>query len=175
MDSRPPVQILQFREDGFSFNRLRPYEGFDSYQEAIANGWEFYRTRAKPKLVSRLSMRFINRIELPFGDESVLLTDYLRFMRPAVPAENQQLAGIFQTLRFRCTKSSAFSQVTIATQDASETSLPVVLDIETYLDLNRPPDPFEEFANELDCLRRLKNEIFRNSLTPECLQQFQLS
>jgi uncharacterized protein (TIGR04255 family) len=41
-------QLVQFRNEGFSFNRLAPYTTLDDYLPQIKKNWEIYRIVAAP-------------------------------------------------------------------------------------------------------------------------------
>ena len=63
-------KIVQSRRDGFTFNKLRPYSDWSSFSQEARQLWTRYCELAKPKHVTRIGLRFINRIEipLPFAD-----------------------------------------------------------------------------------------------------------
>jgi len=57
-------RILQFRRDGFTLNRLAPYEGWDSMRrEAIAQ-FDVFRAIAPVVSIDRVALRTVNRIVL---------------------------------------------------------------------------------------------------------------
>ena len=70
-------QIVQLRREGFSFNRLAPYEGFDAYQAEIERVWKIFLPLVKPRQVKGIKLRFINRILLPTADNNLNLIDYM--------------------------------------------------------------------------------------------------
>jgi len=61
-------QLIQFRPNGFSFNRLAPYRSLDDYLAEIERGWELFQSLAKPLVVRKLGIRMINRILLPLKE-----------------------------------------------------------------------------------------------------------
>ena len=73
-DTKQAVQALK---DGFSFSRFRPYQDWDAFSKEARDLWERYVSLTKPEKVNRISLRYINRLELPlpFGDfKEYLLT-----------------------------------------------------------------------------------------------------
>jgi len=64
-------QLTQFRRLGYSFNRLAPYEGMDTYLPEIQRTWENYRGIAKPLLIRKIGLRTINRIQLPLNPRKI--------------------------------------------------------------------------------------------------------
>lgn len=66
--SNDKKHIAQYNRDGFVFSRLEPYQNWEQlYNEAI-NLWRIYLELAKPMAIDRLGLRFINRVQLPFGE-----------------------------------------------------------------------------------------------------------
>ncbi|MEK7180645.1 MAG: TIGR04255 family protein [Patescibacteria group bacterium] len=58
-------KIVQARLDGFTFNRLKPYSSWEGFNGEANKLWHHFIKIAKPAKVSRLALRYINRIELP--------------------------------------------------------------------------------------------------------------
>ena len=58
-------QAVQFRLDGFTFNRLRPYKNWDAMRSEAKPLWELYLANARPLHVTRLALRYINSIDIP--------------------------------------------------------------------------------------------------------------
>ena len=54
--------VAQFRVDGFTFNRLKPYTSWEEILPEARDLWLVYCDIAKPKSVSRLGTRYINHI-----------------------------------------------------------------------------------------------------------------
>jgi uncharacterized protein (TIGR04255 family) len=50
--------------------------------------------------------------------------------------------------------------------------LPLILDIDVFHSSETPPADWQAIRDRLDSLRGLKNRIFRNTLTPQCLNLF---
>ena len=58
-------RVLQYRLDGFTFSRLRPYTRWEEVYSEAQKLWEIYRLATKPVSVTRLALRYINSIEIP--------------------------------------------------------------------------------------------------------------
>lgn len=50
--------------------------------------------------------------------------------------------------------------------------LPLILDIDVFYPCETPPSDWQLIRERLDSLRSLKNRIFRNTLTQQCLNLF---
>lgn len=78
-------QIVQWRPNGFSFNRLAPYGSLDDYLPEIERTWRFFVASAAPVICRAVRLRYINRLLLPLRDDGrVELNEYLAVSpRPA--------------------------------------------------------------------------------------------
>ncbi len=69
-------QIVQARTDGFSLSKLAPYDHWEPFRNEARKLWRVYCAAVTPDLTSRISVRYINRLELPLPIDD--LKDYLR-------------------------------------------------------------------------------------------------
>lgn len=60
--------VVQFRPDGFTLNNLKTYLGGDLLIEEAVKWWSLFASRMKPDKVSRVALRYINKLELPLRD-----------------------------------------------------------------------------------------------------------
>lgn len=58
-------KIVQSRIDGFSFNKLKPYENWSTFKAQAKELWDRYFEIVKPYEITRIALRYINRIEIP--------------------------------------------------------------------------------------------------------------
>ena len=58
-------QQLQLERDLLIINQLRPYPGFEEWKPIVTEAISLYKELAKPAGVSKIGMRYINRIEIP--------------------------------------------------------------------------------------------------------------
>ena len=163
--------IAQFRVDGFTLNRLQPYTSWDELFPQAMELWRFYCSIAMPETLTRLAVRYINRIKLPPG--AVTFETYLR-MAPVIPPELPQYLSSFLT---RVTIHDPTVDIAAHVAQALETSTPghqlsVILDIDAYKQRAFSiDDPLIE--QTFDQLRLFKNLIFFSSLTDKTLGQFE--
>src|ERR1017187_5865268 len=59
------TKIVQSRLDGFTFNKLKPYEKWQSFSQEAKDLWQYYISVARPVNVRRVGLRCINSIDLP--------------------------------------------------------------------------------------------------------------
>ena len=80
--------ILQMGKYGFTFSRIHPYETWDSFFGEASRTWRLYANRVQPEDVSRIGIRYINRIFMPIPKEREDLQKYLTtcpVLPPRVP------------------------------------------------------------------------------------------
>ncbi len=156
-------QIFQVHREGFTLNRLAPYLGWEALRDEAHRLWKIYRERTKPRRVTRIAMRYINRFDFP--GTGIDLKDYLRTSPEVSPQLLQPLASFLMQL--------AIAQPEIkATLLLSETALlppaPNISSIALDIDLFRTDDlPADEAKlwQLFEDLRRRKNEIFEACIT----------
>jgi len=74
-------QAYQARLTGFSFHRLAPYEDWDTFRTSARSLWSNYRSAVGPIPITQFSVRYINAIDLPLGEE---ISDYVSIY-PEIP------------------------------------------------------------------------------------------
>lgn len=161
--SKDGRQIVQARLDGFTFNRLKPYDKWESFRDEATQHWKRYRQIAAPEVVSRVALRYINRLEIPLPMKD--FREYILTTPEIAPKLPQGLAGFFMRLVIPDQKSNSVAIVTQTMEDLQEQVLPLIFDIDVFreaaFDVNG-----DEMWKALEELRNYKNEIFFNSITP---------
>lgn len=163
--------IGQFRIDGFTFNRLKPYTRWEDIFPQAMELWRLYLKVAKPVEVVRLAVRYINHVPLPPGAQK--FEDYLRGS-PVIPPELPQHTSSFLTrVTIHDQENDIAAHVTQALQPTADTQrLTVILDIDAFKEAQLSPDD-PAIERTFMQLRIFKNLIFFNSLTDETLRQFE--
>lgn len=167
--SRDGKQIVQARLDGFTFNRLKPYDEWKSFRDEARQQWERYVEIAAPEIVSRVALRYINRIEIPMPLKD--FREYVLTGPEIAPKIPQGLAGFFMRLVIPDEKSKSMAIVTQTMEDPTAQVLPLILDIDVFREA-----PFDVRRNDMwevfEQLRKYKNEIFFNSITDKTKELF---
>ena len=166
-------QLVQVRAQGFSFNRLAPYKSLDDYLPELERTWRLFVGLAAPVQIRLIRLRYINRILLPMTEGRVELDDYLK-LGPRLPNEDILTFEGFLT-KHSAVESNTNNRVNIilAAQPPENDKLPLIFDIETYRLGNAEPDDWTGSLSKIQSLRHLKNLVFENSLTEQCLMLFQ--
>jgi uncharacterized protein (TIGR04255 family) len=162
-------QIFQARINGFTFNRLKPYETWESFRAEAFRLWQLYSKLVSPE-ITRIAVRYINKfsVPLPISDFNEYLT-----AAPVVPA------GLPQAV------SSFLNRVVIPFPDIDTTAivtqvfeqledphlLPLILDIDVFK-MDSKGISEEEAWRVLESFRDIKNKIFFASITAKARELF---
>jgi len=163
--------IAQFRIDGFTLNKLKPYTDWDELLPIFIELWQDYLSIADPEAVTRQALRYINHI--PIISDFVDFDEYLR-AAPQIPPELPQLLAAF------------FSRVTIIDNERSlaanvvqafehkpgQSGITIILDIDAYKQVDLSHDD-ETLIDNFSQLREFKNMIFFNYLNEKTLGLFE--
>jgi len=164
-------QAVQALKRGFSFSRFKPYEDWETFSREARDLWSRYATLTKPEKVTRIALRYINRMDLPlpFND----FKEYLLTVPEIAPGLPQGLASFFFRVVIPFDKAEAFATITetIAEGEESKGVVPVILDIDVFR-----AGTFSIVADKLwptfDRLRELKNDLFFRTLTDKAKDLF---
>jgi len=163
-------EAIQFRVDGFTYNKLVPYTSWAEIYPRALSFWKEYVALAQPVSIVRVAVRFINKISLrlPIRD----LSDYLR-TAPILPPELPQQMRHFLT---RVVLYEPEQDISANVTQALEPAMPqdhivILFDTDAFREIRVPVDS-PEIEKTFQDLHRLKNRIFFKSLTPEALELF---
>lgn len=158
-------QIVQFRLDGFTFNRLKPYSTWESMRDEAYRLWQHYVNIASPELITRVALRYLNhlKVPLPVGN----FADYL-VAPPTVPGQLPHFVTSFlNRVVILDSRIGAAANISQALESVSEGTM--ILDIDVYKQAEFSIEGKEawEFLEEL---RHFKNRIFFESVTEQTLR-----
>jgi len=165
-------KVAQFRIDGFTFSRLKPYTYWEEMLEEAKELWGMYCEIAQPEAVTRLAVRYINHINIPLPIDD--LSDYFT----ASPKFPDNVQGVISGFLSKVVVYDQELDVATNIVQALEKSIKpdkhitVVLDIDSFKtgDFNvSNGEMWDIFAN----LHNIKNQIFFNSITDETARLFE--
>ncbi len=165
------LTVAQFRADGFTLNRLRPYTSWGELFPEALRLWNLYSAVSGGTEVGRVALRYINHLDLPLqdGDDFSL---YLA-MPPNLPEPVPQSVSAF-VMRFTAhDTSTAISANITQAMAAPLPSARVVLDIDVFKVLVAPVRDEVEIRGIFAALHEMKNRIFFNLVMERCLQLYQ--
>lgn len=162
---------VQVHRNGFTLRRLKGYENWELFSREARELWQRYIEIAQPEQATRIGLRYINQINLPFP-----IDDFKRYIlttpeiAPNVP---QNLASYFMRLVLPDPNSPATAIINQAMnpvlQDAK--MAPLFFDIDVFMTAAYSPKS-EAIWDGFMKLRQFKNQIFYDSLTEETRRIF---
>ncbi len=164
-------QVVQFRNDGFTFNRLKPYSEWVDIRKEAQELWPLYMKIAKPEALTRLAVRYINKINipLPFNDFS----EYL-ISAPNIPEKlPQAVVGFLNRVTIYDSTQDITANITHSFENVHQSnSITIILDIDVYKQGDFPIDN-KEMWYIFEKLRDMKNRIFFSSITEKAARLFE--
>lgn len=159
-------RVLVLRPRSFSFSHMPPYTEWRTFRDEAFQLWQLFISLTKPDAVTRASLRYINRFEIPHAKFE--LSDYFLF-RPDLP-----------NMRIPQNVSAFFTQCQIPQSDigpdviaimnlastggGTSTSSQILLDFDVVANRQLALDSVFEL---LDRLRERKNELFESCITDQ--------
>jgi uncharacterized protein (TIGR04255 family) len=162
-------QIFQAKMNGFTFNRLSPYETWESFRSEAFRLWQIYSKLLSP-VITRVAVRYINKFSLPLP-----IRDFNEYLvaAPIVPEGLPQAVSSFLNrvvIPFPDIEASAIvTQIFEQLEDPS--LLPLILDIDVSKMYSKGVSE-EDAWQVLDKFRDIKNQIFFGSVTPKAKELF---
>jgi uncharacterized protein (TIGR04255 family) len=171
--SRDGSEILILEEKKFVFVQRAPYDR-----------WEQYSTRAMVLLrevismltlseFSRLGLRFVNRIDIPNGEDSSINTDDYVTIKFDGPRKDRGVIEEFQMRVVKPTEKEGIHYALVVATTASPLTnhSAILLDIDVFTRRAVPADD-ENLNRTLGEMRSEKNEIFEECLTDKARALF---
>lgn len=174
-ESKDKKRIIQYRLDGFTCNFLKPdpheaWPGWESLRDEAKRTWDIYAEAFKVQMITRIAVRYINRIVIPAP--VVELSDYLT-APPDVPKDFDYQTLISFLSRVTVAVPDLNARATITQAPAREPSSEVVLLLDIDIDRNqRVPFHSRPLWQTLDRFREIKNSIFEKSLKSRAKELF---
>jgi len=169
--SEKEKKIVQARRDGFTFNKLKPYEKWEVFFAEARELWQHYLEVVKPSQVTRVALRYINCIEIPLPIKE--FKEYILTIPEIAPGIPQSLNRFFMQLVIPKNEIEAIANVTVTIDPVKPEKdiLPLILDIDVFRNIALPPSDPKIFEIMTE-LREYKNLIFVSSVTSKCKELF---
>lgn len=156
------AQVLRVSTKGFSFSKLAPYHGWQPFRTEAVRLWSTFGEVAGSARIWRISIRYINRLELPLGKN---IQDFLNIYPDCRPPMPEGLDGFFLRVQMSHAELHAVSLLSLTTVHAERDDHTGLL-----LDFDLFSTEIEEPSNVwglLDTLHEKQVELFNASLTPK--------
>jgi len=163
-------QVVQYRLDGFTFSRLRPYTRWEAVFAEAQRLWSIYVAHTKPLNVTLLATRYINSIEIP--SKTFDYGEYFTAAPTIPPLLPQSLAHFFIYLVIPFSDRDAVATVTTTPSGKPDPlNTDIILDITVSKVVNLDPRD-EKVQESVSILREIKNQIFFGSITEKTKELF---
>ena len=167
LSSADAADVAIIGRQNISASRLAPYTNWEAFIGHARRNWAVWRKVAGWREVTRIGVRYINRIDVPNPDDSpVTIDDYLLF-RPVFPVFDG--GGSVDTYAINASMGIANSPFRLIL-NAGSTPSPMVRTVSFLLDMdisqegNLPRNDDDLWAL-IDEIRPIKNRIFEASVT----------
>jgi len=156
-----------------TFSHLAPYRSWKAFSNEARPLWERYVESVKPEAVTRVALRYINRIYIPL--QNYELMDYFR-LYPQIPEKiPQDITGFFMQFQMPQTDLTKNGMAVIniaATPPREDGAQGVILDLDVFATCELQPSTTEIF-DLLEIIRIRKNELFEACITDRSRDLFQ--
>jgi uncharacterized protein (TIGR04255 family) len=166
------LQIVQFRLDGFTLNRLAPYTDWNEIFPEAMSLWELYCKAYSPTLISQLSVRFINHLTVPTSVEH--LSDYFTAPVQIPKSLSRKISNFLTRVTIVENELDAYTDITQALgQGSDEAHSVILLDINAYKNFDSlKPQNNENITSTFNKLRDIKNRTFFGSITGRTVELY---
>jgi len=161
---------VQFRLDGFTFNMLKPYNEWALFSNEALRLWQIYNQNLKPANITRIALRYINKIQLPMP--ILNFQDYIVNMPPIPNCLPQTFRTFFMQTEIPCDKQGTNIIITETIERPTAEVLPFILDIDIYK-TGIIVNDFTVLQAEFNSLRELKNKTFESCITDKTRKLFE--
>ena len=166
-------QIVQFRLDGFTFSRLKPYEDWMRLRDETKRLWFKYEQHMRPpQKIRRVALRYINHVEIPIGKEA----DEFLPTGPRLPsdtADRQAISSFLSRVIVSDRKYDAqvgFTQARDESKPAAEGFARILIDIDVF---RTGSFSHGEVWDILQGFHDLKNEMFFSSIGEPLAEKYE--
>ena len=162
---------MQARLDGFTFNKLKPYEKWEIFFKEARTLWDLYIKAANPLKITRIALRYVNRIEIPLPVSD--FKEYIKTIPEIAPSLPYKLERFFMQFVMPNNEIEATAIITQTIEPpAPNQKRPLIFDIDVWK-LTDYKGNTEEMWEVFEKLRMFKNEIFNESITEKAKELFQ--
>lgn len=162
------LYVVQSTRKGLTVSRLKPYSIWDELLSTAQAMWEIYTAKAKPVSTSRIAVRYINSLDLPFP-----IKDYGKWLN--VPIVIPKHSGFGVEGFFHRTYGSDGTNNLIFTlaQEARkhEKKLPIILDIDIFKEEIYSVND-QGIWDSINKFREIKNSVFYESITENTMELY---
>jgi uncharacterized protein (TIGR04255 family) len=163
-------KVIQAQLDGWSFSKLAPYESWEVFRDEGRELWTKYRELVQPKQISRMALRYINRLDLPLPFDD--FKKFLRTVPEIAPDLPQSLSNFFLQAQIPQLDLEAMLVINMTmVPPPTATVASVILDLDLFR-TTKLPNMEEQIWGFFEQLRTRKNQAFEACITDAMRKRF---
>ncbi len=159
-------QAVRLQVGSVAYSCLQPYIGWDGARSAFSTVWDAYRREVKPINISRIGLRYINRIQIP--EKQFELSQYLT-SAPNLAVLGARISNFVEQKTFGFDDSNIQAQTVLTVLPSENPNITSLLfDIDTWIQ-----GEHGIVMDELERLRAKRTDIFESVITEKTRRLFQ--
>ncbi len=163
---RKQSQLLTFGTRSLAVNSLRPYEGWESFSSRIGHALNAYWDVVDPAGVSRIGVRYINRIRLPEESQAgVRLEKYFNYFVHHPIGVPETVATFLVRTEYSYPDGIRLA-ITHAPLPSASSNYEMLLDLDVFMQYTTP-HPRNGLLEVLERLRAIEREAFEVCITDD--------
>lgn len=168
LSSSDRADSIFFRQTSFVCSRLAPYTGWDDFFGRTVRGWQVWRKAAGPTLLSRIGVRYVNRIDIPLNEQRLVrIEDYLNVVAKSPDDLGQALTSYtMQVVRPLGVEDCVLALNSGTVEPALIGFVSLALDLDVFREVDLPQRD-EDLWDLLNRIRVHKNRIFESCITDQ--------
>ncbi len=164
--------VYKIDPTGLSFSKLKPYRDWRDLKADAKKVWDIYEQIAQPTAITRLGLRYVNRIDIPTTDGKIDVADWFRTTLDVPDDFGGPLNHFFFQMQVPIAELGAECVINSGPVPPARTGIVAVMfDIDVFKDWTTVPLS-EDMWSYFDRLRKWKNHFFEKSLTDRTKELF---
>jgi len=165
------TEIVILRNNSITVSQLAPYKGWDDFFNRFKRDYELFHHQTSHREISRVGVRYINRIDIPVEDNKVEHEQYLN-VYPMLPPLLKGISHYALNVSVELKDVGCFLTVNSGLASSPiEGHLSFIFDQDIFRQADLPASKEELFAL-IHRIRSKKNEIFESSITDKARSLF---
>ena len=164
------TELLVLWSSEFTLSQLAPYPGWDAFLDRFARDWKIWKRIVRHRDITRVGVRFINRVDIPANDGKVEHEKYLT-VYPKLPAQYRPVDGYAMQARIPLDGGChlALNSAVVPSPIIGRNSFVLDLDVAKDHDLPQNDGSILQLLNQI---RSMKNEVFESFITNRARKLF---
>lgn len=154
-----------------SIHSLRPYEGWEGFSKRINEAFQAYLDVAKPVGVTRIALRYINRIAVAVNQE-IELSEYFTVYPQLPNGVPSRISGFFTRTESIYEDIPIKLVITLSDDAPPAGEVVFILDLEASQEWLEKPLAIEEALSSLYELKQREGQVFENLITDRTRELF---